>query len=99
MKKLLLFFFALLLSLSVSAQETSQLTKEEAIELAKQECIRSGISSDWFGGNVMANFNEDKGWFVTFEEKENEATDIKRLGNHLLAFITHDGQVVCLRGM
>ena len=98
MKKINVFVFMLLIAMSIFAQEKTQLTEEQVIEITKQECINSGISKEWFGGNVRVSFDEKNGWFVFFEAKPSD-TGFVAYGNHLSAFIAPDGQVGCFRGM
>ena len=55
MKKLLLLLFIVFsLMLPVSAQDKKELTQEQAIEIARQECIKANASSKWLDAKVRA---------------------------------------------
>ena len=99
MKKLLLILSVCLLALPIGAKEISEFTKEEVIEIAKEACIKDGVSPDWFGGEVRVRSVPEKNrWYVSFAPKVG-ASDRVILGDHLSAYVYFDGAVECSNGI
>ena len=93
-KFLLLLSILFLFMLPISAQEKTELTQEQAIEIARQECIKANASSKWLDARVRARFIEEKGrWFISFDSQSSI------LGEHLSVYVFPDGKVECISGI
>ena len=94
MKKFLIFTMMLLcMAFSASAQSSSAITEEQAVEIAKQEAIRQGANLE-YTESIDAFFIEEYGvWVVGFQPKPSPSGGY-RLGGERFIKISADGTKV-----
>ncbi|CAK7050366.1 hypothetical protein [Saezia sanguinis] len=92
MKKILLICTIFLLSLMplAYAQQTTPITKDEAVEIAKQELINQGSLGDWSDIKISAYFIDSQ-WWVRFSPKPN-SEGLVPIGAWNIVLISSDGQ-------
>jgi hypothetical protein len=78
---------------SVTNQEQTTITEQQAIEAAKTYAINQmGVSADWFGGRVFTS-SDGNGWKIFFGGKPVYENGPYLTGDHFLAFVTPGGLV------
>lgn len=100
--KLLLIFSLLILSSLSVAQNPSERTNEELIQMARQECLTNqGFSSDEYFAldDVAYEFNDDYGkrWVIIFFPQPDE-NDFITVGSHIPVRIHDNGKISCHSG-
>lgn len=97
MKKVLLFLCAVMMPLPIMAEENKQLTEQEAIDLAKQACIESGISAEIVNESLTRYSEDDGKRFIMFNPKRETGPYFGFESFH--ATIDSDGRARCFGGM
>lgn len=99
MKKLLLVVCTIFMTLTAAAQDHKDLTRKEAIALAKQACIDAGTYEAWFEDTSVSTMKDDDGvWYVTFDPKPGDS-GIVVIGADLSGVIPLTGKAFCMGGL
>ena len=94
MKKFLIFTMMLLcMAFSASAQSSSAITEEQAIEIAQQEVIKRGGSLENVE-RVHAFFDNELGFWVVSLDGKPTSTGGYQIGNDAAVIVSPDGENV-----
>lgn len=79
---------------TAAAQDRQLVTKEQAVEIARQYAIgERGKPESWFGGDADAIISNEGNWFVVFTGKPDEDGYII-LGDHFSVTVSVQGEVL-----